>query len=153
MNGHRSRSRAARLVSVVTSLTVALVLVWTGVASAGYPASIKTTVPAGGTGGSISPGVPSTAKQGTIAANPATADDIPPFEELAVILKTFAPSPGARFLACVMLATSSKNLVNKSEDFTLSASNLVALFLKACIEVVLDLETSTSTKTVAFSPT
>jgi hypothetical protein len=151
VHAHGNRRRTARLATTSASLALIVVLIWTGVASAGFPQSIKTNVPAGGSAEITSSGLPTTAKQGTIEVHPLPGQ----LALFAELVDTFAglPSPAARFLFCVLASASAKKFDDLSEDFTVRAPNLTVLFLKACINFVLQLELSSSANAPAFSAT
>jgi hypothetical protein len=134
----------------VTSLAVVLVLLWAGVAAAGFPQSIKEKVPAGGTGEATSSAVPSTAKQGTIEVDPTTNDDT--FKHLALVLSK-TPSKAKRLLTCLEIALSPLPYADGPEDFEDTANTLFALFLKGCIDLAMQLPVKQAAAFGPYTPT
>jgi hypothetical protein len=140
VTAHRSRSRTGRLAAAVTSLTVVLILLGTGVASAHFPQSIDNTIPADGEGASTSSAIPSTARQGTIAAVPATAGDDAGFKALGLELSTL-PTKGAKFIHCLGFSLSNIPYTGSfDEDASETAPTLFLLFLNACLQIAFDID-------------
>jgi len=132
-----TRSRAA----VVTALATSLVLVWSGVALAGFPEHATVTVPANGGNATVhtSP-FPGTSTSGSITVAPKAVNESIADKAFQTILAE-QPTKGLRLLHCVFMTFIDGQITLADNETTddESGPNLQALFLLACIRVALSL--------------